>query len=210
MQTVKFQTDKIWVNASGDAVPFKFVPPIDRKKETMAQKVYKQALQAEKILQDLYYFMADTFSAINALVKKEYEIKGKEKKAGKGSFTWFNFDKSLKIEADIHEVVKWDEALSSEAYQLFKEYISQALSGDRELIDGLVTETFANNKGMIDTKKAFQIIKWGRKIKHSKFQKACDLLIQAQGIDRTKLYMRVWVKEEDGSYRNIVLNFSQI
>lgn len=212
MSTVCFHTSKnnTWRNASGDEVPYKFVPEVDKKKETLSAKILKQALQAEATLQNLYDFMTDAFAEITTLVKQEYEIKkGKSKKTTSG-FTWYNFDKSVKVESTVDEIVKWDETLSSEAYQILKEYIQSALTGDKELISGLVSEAFANSKGMIDTRKVFQIIKWGRKIKSAKYQKACELLTQAQGIDKTKLYMRVWVKEDDGSYRNINLNFSSI
>ena len=79
-----------------------------------------------------------------------------------------------------------------------------------ELISQLVKSAFANTKGMIDTDKVFQILRYEEKIKNKQFQKACELIKQAQSIDRTKLYMRIWEKDADGAYRNINLNFSNI
>lgn len=213
MKVVKIHTakDATWINAAGDAVPVKFVPKTDKLKETLAARVHKAALNAEAVLHNLYQLMNECFKQVSEMVKTEYEIKnGKQKKAGKGSFTWFNFDKSIKIEANINDIVKWDGALMTEAKQQLDNYISSNMSEANELISGLVTSAFSNSQGMIDTGKVFQILRYQDKIKAKTFQKACELMKQAQSIDKTKLYMRVWEKTETGEYRNISLNFSSL
>jgi hypothetical protein len=211
--TVKIHSskDSVWTNASGDNVPVKFVPKTDKLKESLAAKIHKAALSVESSLNALHEMMNDAFKTISAAVKEEFAIKnGKDKKEGKGSLTWFNFDRSIKVEADINDIVKWDNALMTEALTLLNDYINSSLSENNELIGGLVKDAFANSKNMIDTRKIFQLLKYEGKIKNSKFLKACELIRNAQSIDKTKLYMRVWEKVEDGTYRNINLNFSTI
>ena len=46
MQSIKIHTtkDATWLNAAGDAVPFKFVPKADKVKEALAGKIHKNAL----------------------------------------------------------------------------------------------------------------------------------------------------------------------
>lgn len=213
MNNVKIHksTDATWVNASGDQVPYSFVPVSDRKKEALAAKMHKAALDVEKRLADFYKLMSDAFDAVKKMVQEEYSIKyNKEKKQGKGSLTWFNFDRSIKIEADVNEIVKWDHALMTEAHDQLNKYISANLTEANELIAGLVTSAFSNSKGMIDTGKVFQLLRYEDKIKHKAFQKACELMKKAQSIDKTKLYMRVWEKTDTGEYRNINLNFSAL
>lgn len=212
MNNVKIYTpkDSTWVNATGDAVPFKFVPPTDKAKEILAGKVLNASIKIEADLKAFYEMLSRAFAEINLMVKKEYELKNGKPKGGKGSITWFNFDRSIKVEADVNEIAKWDNALMTEALTLLNTYLSQNMTDANELISGLVSSAFANTKGMIDTGKVFQILKYEDKIKHKSFQKACDLIKQAQSIDKTKLYMRVWEKGEDGSYRNINLNFSSL
>lgn len=210
---VKIYTSKnnIWVNANGDNVPVKFVPKTDKTKEALASNIHKAALSAEKQLNALYQLMNNAFIEVAKLVKEEYALKkGKDKKEGKGSLTWFNFDRSLKIEADINDIVKWDNALMTEALSLLNEYINSSLNENNELIAGLVKDAFANSKNMIDSRKIFQLLKYESKIKNTKYLKACELIRNAQTIDKTKMYMRVWEKMEDGTYRNINLNFSSI
>jgi len=212
-QNVKIHTskDSVWVNAAGDQVPFKFVPKSDKSKEAHAGKIYKSALNVEKVLNEFYELMREALEEIQKIVKEEYELKAKkEKKQGKGSFTWYNFDKSLKVEADVNDIVKWDEALMTEALQLLNQYIDNSLNETNVLIKKLINDAFANSKGMIDSRKVFQLLKYEKEIRSVKFQKACELMKAAQGIDKTKLYMRVWERTESGEYRNINLNFSTI
>lgn len=213
MNKVKIHTrkDSTWTNASGEMVPYKFVPKTDQAKESMAAKIHKAALNAEATLQTLYAMMNESFQEVSKLIKDEYEIKkGKPKKSGKGSFTWFNFDRSLKVEADMNEIIKWDGALMTEALRLLNSYISANLTDANLLISELVKSAFANSKGMIDSGKVFQILRYEDKIKNKSFQKACEIIKQAQSIDKTKLYMRVWEKSDNGEYRNIQLNFSSL
>ncbi len=210
--SIKIHTtkDTTWTNAMGDVVPVKFVPQSDKVKEALAGKVYKAALHAESVLLALHTMMGQAFKDVSSMIKQEYELKAKKKKETKGSLTWFNFDRSVKIEADMNEIVKWDGALMTEALELLNTYISANMTEANELISGLVKSAFANTKGMIDTGKVFQLLKYEDKIKAKAFQKACELMKKAQSIDKTKLYMRVWAKEDAGDYRNVNLNFSSL
>lgn len=213
MTTVKIHSKKnaTWCNASGDLVPYKFVPKSDQSKEALAGKVHKAAILAEACLAALYTMMNEAFAEISIMVNAEYELKNsKKKQAIKGNITWFSFDRSLKVEANVNDIVKWDNVLMTEAMVLLNTYISANMSEANELISGLVKSAFANAKGQIDTGKVFQLLKYEDKIKAASFQKACKLMRQAQSIDKTKLYMRIWEKAEDGQYRNINLNFSSI
>lgn len=210
---VKIHTtkDATWTNAAGEAVPYKFVPKTDKLKESLAGKLVKMALSAEDCLKALHIEMNKAMESVSEVIKNEYLNKySKEKKAGKGSFTWFNWDRSVKIEADINEIEKWDGALMTEALSLFKKYINDSLSDSNELINSLVNDAFSNSKGQIDSKKINQLLKYQDKIKNKSFLKACELIVKARDIDKKKLYQRVWIKTDDGSYRNVQLNFSAL
>ena len=214
MSNVKFQTNKkdtIWTNAFGDSVPFKFVPQSDKIKEELGVKIHKEAIKIEGLLNNLHILMNEARQKINTVIREEYELKNKKSlKVTKGSFTWYNFDKSLKVECEMNDIVKWDSSLMTEALNLFNKFLEKSLNEEAILIKGLINSAFSNTKGMIDTGKVFQILKHEDKINNPNFQKACELIRNAQNIDRTKLYMRVWEKSESGEYRNINLNFSSI
>ncbi|MFC4262444.1 DUF3164 family protein [Ferruginibacter yonginensis] len=213
MKKVKFHNSKdaIWCNADGDNVPVKFVPKADKQKEVLAAKVYKAALATEGAIASAFKTLNDAFAEVDKLIKEEFELKEKKRKPSKGNFTWFNFDRSLKIEREVNEIVKFDNALMSEALEQLKTYINNSIGSDSNaLINGLVTKAFANTKGMIDPGKVFQILSYQDKIKNQNFQKACEIIKKAQSIDRTKQYIRVFEKTETGEYRHINLNFSSL
>lgn len=213
MKTVNFHSTKneTWVNAAGDAVPYKYVPKNDKVKESLGAKIHKAALNAESVLKALHIQMNYAFAQIKAGLLEEFEIKKTKKQSlGKGSLTWYNFDKSLKVEADMNDIIKWDEALMAESLALFNKYLNSSLGEVDVFVRALVDKGFSNSKGQIDTGKVFQILKQEKNIKNTNFQKACQLIKQAQDVDKTKLYMRVWEKLPDGSYRNINLNFTSL
>lgn len=211
MQSVKFHSSKdaLWTNAAGDGVPVKYVPQLDKVKESLAAKVVKEAIKAETHLLEFHQLLKNAFAEVASMVKEEFDIKAKKKPA-KGNITWYNFDKSVKIEAQVNEISKWDNALMTEALTLLNTYMDASLGETAQLIKDLVNSAFATSRGMIDSKKVFQLLKYEDKIKNAKFTKACSLIRQAQSIDKTKLYMRVWVKESSGEYRDINLNFSSL
>lgn len=213
MSILKIHTtkDKVWVDAAGDQVPYKFVPVADRKKEALAARLHKSSLQVEQALHKLYDEFTDCFAQVKSLIREEFEIKnGKKKSFGKGSITWFNFDRSIKVEANMNDLLKWDDAMMTEALSLLNDYLSRNLTDANVLISGLVQGAFSNSKGQIDTGNVFKILKYEDKIKDKSFLKACTLMRNAHSLDKTKLYMRISEKMSTGEYRNINLNFSSL
>lgn len=210
--SVKIQksTASHWQNAEGDMVPYAFVPVIDRKKETLAGSLHKKALAIEAALKALQEAMDKAIAEVNVLIMEQYEIRYNKKRKAKGGLTWYNFDRSIKIESTLQGIVKWDQALMTEAKLQLDDYINSNMKEANEFISSLVSAAFSNTKGMIDTGKVFQILKHQDQIKAKAFQKACELMKKAQDIDRTKLYQRIWEKQDDGSYRNINLSFSSL
>lgn len=207
---MNFQTSKqkTWQDAEGNEVPFKFVPVIDRKKESLAEKLHKASIKCEAQLSDLHQQMNAAVEEIREAVLEEYKLKGR--KESKGNITWYNFDRSLKVEAALNDISRWDEALMTEAKELLDDYIRSSMSDANELISGLVSSAFSNTKGSIDSSKVFQILKFEGKIKDKRFLKACEMMKRAQQLDRTKKYMRIWRRAADGQYETINLNFSSL
>jgi hypothetical protein len=212
MIMVNFQSKATaWTNASGEVVPVKYITKSDKLKETLGSQLHKKALTVEKALAELHKLMADACDQVSLMVRQEYELKnGKSKPSTKGNLVWYNFDGSLKVEAKINDFVKWDDALMTEAKQLINEYLDSQLGEDHVLIKDLANEAFANSKGQIDSRKVFALLKYEGKIKSKRYTKACELMRQAQRVDRSKLYMMMSERLDDGSYRAINLNFSSI
>jgi hypothetical protein len=54
------------------------------------------------------------------------------------------------------------------------------------------------------------LLKYAVRINHPLFQEACTLIQKAIVRPDSKTYYRVFVKDEEGKYKNIELNFSNI
>lgn len=210
---VNFQTkkSKVWKNATGETVPVNFVPDAALGCEILAAGAHKEAIKVEAALRTLHNYLQEASRKASEFIKDDFEIKKKRKKADtKGNITWYNFDRSLKIETSVQDIVRWDDAMMTEALQLLNEYINSSLGDANVLIKGLVTKAFANTKGGVDSGRVFQLLKYENQINDKRFSQACNILRQAQDIARSKSYMRVWEKMDNGEYRNINLNFSSL
>ncbi|WP_346236125.1 DUF3164 family protein [Niabella insulamsoli] len=208
--TIQTPKQATWRDADGQEVPYKFIPSADRVKESLAGSLLKKAVKLEQLLLDFYDDLKAGFDKVYNQMLEDYKLRYNKDRKIKGSYSWYNFDKSIKIESRISDMVKWDEAMMNEARELLDSYLSQNLTAANELIRGLVQSAFHNTKGMIDTGKVFQILKYEERIRHKDFQKACKLMRNAQSVANSKRYMIVSVKEDDGTYRAINLNFSSI
>jgi hypothetical protein len=201
------KTDRVWKDAAGLQIPARFVTNAERSFELLSAKVLKSALHAEKTLLDLHVLMSECFEEVRALINQEMDSKKKPPLKQK-SLTWFNFDKSVKIEAKSSDLIKWNESMLTEAMDLINIFLGKSMGDVNDLIRRLVADALSNRKKQVDARKIFQIIKHRDKIKNKDFQAACDLLIQAQGYDRSKIYMSVSFRKQDGVYQAVNLNFS--
>lgn len=203
--------DALWINAAGDQVPRKYLSKVDVVKESHAGKLHKAAKAAELALMELHKQMDEACKDVANMVRAEYEIKnGKKARETKGGLTWYNFDNSLKVECNVDEVVKWDDGMMAEARKLLDAYLDSQLTENQALIKKIVMAAFSNRKGTIDSRKVFELLSYENQISSSNYRKACEIMRQAQIIDRKKVYMKMSERMEDGSYRFINLNFSNI
>jgi hypothetical protein len=211
--TPKFHSakDTTWTNAAGDPVPVKHISRSEKLKEATAARLYKKALKVQEALLDLFADMQAANMEIDAALRKDYELKtGQQKKAGKGGLTWYNFDASVKVETNVNEYLKFDDGLMKEAQVLLNEYIGSRLNEDQKLIAAIAADAFSTSKGSFDPRKVFNLLKYEGQVKSTRFSKVCELIRNAQRIDKAKAYYRISVRQADGSYQPIKLNFSSL
>ncbi|HPX60044.1 MAG TPA: DUF3164 family protein, partial [Bacteroidales bacterium] len=69
---------------------------------------------------------------------------------------------------------------------------------------------FSTSRGKLDTKKVLGLLKYESKIKDEKFQKAMGFLKESIRNVGSKNYYRISVKDDDGSWQPIRLDFSSL
>lgn len=211
--TIKFHSpkDSTWTNAAGDPVPVKHISKSEKMKEAIAARLYKKAMKMEEALVELFADMQQANMEIDAALRNDYELKtGQKKKAGKGGLTWYSFDGGIKVETNVNEYLKFDDGLMKEAQVLLNEYIGSRLNEDQKLIAAIATDAFSTSKGGFDPRKVFNLLKYEGQVKSTRFSKVCELIRNAQRIDKAKAYYRISVRQPDGNYRPIKLNFSSL
>lgn len=198
--------EKTWRDEAGTEVPANRITPLEKMKEKHS---YKIASDASKINKHLSSFK----TAIKTLCTEVFDnvMTAQEKqKATKGNFTWYNFDGSIKIEVSINENIEFDGLLIEKCKQKLLEIVGESISQDKAFIKELVLSAFQTSKGRLDTKKIMSLKKYSSRIKDERYQQAMTFLDESIRRPDSKTYFRVWVKDENGQYQNIDLNFSSI
>ncbi|MES1223351.1 MAG: DUF3164 family protein, partial [Bacteroidota bacterium] len=179
-------------------------------KELHSGKILKEALKINGYLNSLNAMINAANVDINKTIDLENKASGKTLKPTKGNFTWYNFDKSVKVEVSINETIKFDESKIASAREKLDAFITKNVQGTDDIVRQLINSAFANTKGGLDSKKVMSLLKYRSKIKDKGFQAALDLIEDSITRPSSKRYFRVWAKDESNQYKNIDLNFSSI
>lgn len=200
-------SDKVWTDESGTEIPYNRTTKVERLHERSANKIVKASLDVNKRLHALNDLLSD-------LSKEAYEAymfsKGIEKKS-KGNYTWFNFDRSIKIEVNVSEPIVFDSLTITAAKEKLDEFLDANIESKNEFIKQMVIDAFETQRaGNLDTKQVLKLTRYEDKVKSPKFSEAIKLIREAIRRPKSKTYRRVWIKDEAGKYQNIELNLSSL
>lgn len=205
MQITK-QTSKQthWIDEQGSQVPYNRTTALERTKETLA---YSLATEAKKIHDQLVCYK----TRIKYECQKLYTEAMKETtKQGKGNFTWFNFDMSIRVEVQVNDNITFDSIIIEQAKQKLMDLIEEGITKEKEFLKELITSAFQNTKGQLDTKKVLGLKKHASKIKDERYHEAMKLIDESIRIPSSRTYYKIAVKDTNGQFQNIDLNLSSI
>lgn len=193
-----------WIDETGTSIPFNRLSKSEKLKEKLAESLLKKALKIQALLEE---FKSDSDGSVNEL--KEVLIEEKLlNKSSKGNLTFYSFDRSVKLEVSVNEMIQFDEGLISAARECLDSFITKNVHGTDEVVRTLINSAFHNTRGGLDSKKVLSLMKYRTKIKAAEFQKALNLIEQAISRPTSKKYFRIWVKDHQDAYQNVDLNFS--
>ena len=206
---VKTQTskDQFWLDEKGSQIPFNRINEVERLMERSSAKLLKESLTINKRLSDFKFEVKETCEKIYDAYMK---MAKNEDKKSKGNFTWFNFDRSIKIEVSISERIEFDDLGIQVCKDKLNQYIDENVSAKEDFIKQMITDAFSTTKGKLDAKKVMSLLRYKSKVKTPLFLEAMDHLENSIRRPDSKQYFRVFGKLEDGSYQLIDLNFSSI
>jgi len=193
---------KIWITADGDNIPAKFVPAMDKKKDRYALKMAKKAKDLNNRITEFKQEMMEDGDSIWEEMQAAENVR-----TGKLGYSITSFDKSVKIEVNQSTRIEFDGQIEI-AKTLITEYLDDKLNEADADIKQLVHHAFESNKGQLDTKKVIGLFKWN--IKHDKWVRAIELIKKSMTTNLSKRYATIMVKDANGEYKDIKLNFSAI
>jgi hypothetical protein len=198
--------DGTWRDESGAEVPIEYVSAVSRLKERSAATLVREAKMISQRLAKFKKLVDKLSSDIFTMAMRDYEVKAK----GKGNFTWYNFDRSIKVEVSISERIEFDGLAIQASKEKLDAFLSENLDSKTEFLKQLVIDAFSTSGGKIDTKKVFQLMKYRSKIKDQLFQEAINILEAGITKPDSKTYFRIWERDKSGEYKLVDLNFSSI
>ena len=198
---------KMWYDEKKQAVPYARTTKSERLMERNSHRLLKEALKINAGLVELKELTRVLSHEAYLAFMEETNNAGKPRK---GNFTWFNFDRSIKIEVSISERIEFDDLHLAVCKDKLDEFLNINVESKDEFIKQLIMDAFATTKGNLDVKKLMGLLRYRSKIKAPLFQEAMAAL--EDGIRRpdSKTYFRIWLKDSENKYQNIDLNFSNI
>ncbi|MBS4064194.1 MAG: DUF3164 family protein [Chitinophagaceae bacterium] len=204
--TKQTSKDKQWTDEAGNTIPFDRTTKYERAAENT---VYSIATKAQRIHEALAEFK-DT---IRAEADRLYELFTKENGQigkGKGSATFFNFDRSIKVSVKVNDQITFDENTLDLAKTKLDELLNDGLEGAKDFVKPLVMDAFHQTNGRLDTKRVLGLRRYADRVKDPRYAEAMALIDKAVRRPSSKEYFQVWVRDANGEYQDIQLNFASI
>lgn len=212
MKTLKINqqkpADSIWKDENGMQIPYSRVKNYERMYERKLPALAKTALDINKRLTAFKADVKNTALELYDAFLKDND--GKAPGKGKGGITMFTFDRSIKVEVDVHDNITLDENFIGLAKAEFDELLKTALVDAKDFIEPIVTDAFETSGGRLDHKKVLGLKRHAHRITDERFHKALGYIDKAIRRVSTTEYFKISVQAENGQYHNIQLNFAKI
>jgi len=200
-------SDKEWMDESGTSIPYNRTTKAERLMERSSARILKSALSVNKQLKAFKDMVRD-------LSNEAYEAFMEEKSSNrvtKGNFTWFNFNRSIKIEVSVNEPIQFDDLTIAAAKEKFDQFLDENVQSKNEFVKQMINDAFETQRaGKLDVKQVMGLTRYQNKINDPLFSEAVALITEAIRRPKSKTYFRVWLKDEAGEYQNVELNLSSI
>lgn len=196
-----------WTDESGSVIPYNRTTKYERNAERVTAALAKEAIRLNAGLTAFKQRIKD--EALKLYTEFCNENGGKIGK-GKGGATFYNFDRTIKVEVQVNEPITFDENTIKLAKDKLDELLNEGLENAKEFVKPLVMEAFETSAGKLDTKRILGLQKHTSRIKDERYADAMALISKAVRRQSTKEYFRVWVKDTNNEYIDIQLNFSAV
>jgi len=208
MKAIKKQksSDKNWTDESGTTIPYNRTTKYERAAEVATFAIAQEAHKIHVQLVQYKDYIREEADRLYELFRTENGQIGK----GKGSATFFNFDRSIKVMVKVNELITFDENTIQLAKEKLDELLMKGLEGAMDFVKPLVMDAFQKTNGNLDTKRVLGLRRHTTRINQTLYTEAMQLIDKSIRRPSTKEYFQVWVRNDEGEYEDIQLNFAAI
>ncbi len=200
--------EKTWVDENGVPVPSTRVTKAEKLRERKTAQILKEAKKLNESLQKLKTLLKEGCEEMESVSLEELNV---EQLSNKGNLSFFNFDRSIKIERSVSEPMRFDDLTIAAAKEKLDQFLSEAIESKFDFAKEMILTAFETKNGKLDPKKITPLTRYESKVNHPLFSEACKLISQAIRRPDSKTYYRVWEKTgSDGKMEAVELNFSNI
>lgn len=200
------QSQKHWQDETGLSIPSGRLTKLELLKEKEAYDLLKAAASMNTTLVAFKEKVAKVCAKVMEEANKENNVKG----SGKGNFTWYNFDHSIKVEVRINSIRSFDDLTISAAKEKLEECLKQEGGGSSEFLQSIITDAFSKKNGKMDVDKVLSLKKHKERTKNQLFHEALDLIDKAIRVTSSKTYFTISQRMADGSYEPVNLDFASL
>ena len=199
--------DKVWVDENGYQIPVTYINAFDRMREA---KAHKLANDAAKLHDKLQAFKQEAIQTAMDIYKRFLKEKGIDATDRKGNFTFYDFDRKIRVEMDVKERITFDDMGIAAAKELLMKFLQDNVDAKAKFIKDLVMDAFQTSRGKLDVKKVLNLLKYESKIDDERFQEALKLIRESIIREDSKRYISISYRDGSGKWRPIVLNFASL
>lgn len=201
---IQKNTSKTWVDNRGQEVPREYIPKFDRYNEVQVRKIFAAAVKLNEQIVRFKNMAYDISDELYAEMLRNANIAPSDRK---GNYTLTSFDKSVRIEVNVNDLIDFDDNINLAQIKL-KEFIEKKTKGVDIDIVALINNAFTTRKGRLDKARIFGL--FSLNIQDPIWGEAMELIRKSINRNSTVRYMEIAEKDESGRYIPIRLNFATV
>lgn len=206
IKTMNQTKEKIWKDENGTGIPSSRITKAEKLNERKLAKIIGNAQSLHKKIEQ---FKRDLVKDFDDMELARYEELGVIPEGSTG-LSLFNFDRTMKIEKSISKPIQFDDQTIEAAKIVLQEIFRTTVETKYEYIRSMLTDAFQTTNGKLDPRKVLNILRYEKQANNPLYTKLCDLIKKAIRRPNSKTYYKLFIKDEEGKYNSIELNFSNI
>jgi len=192
-------------NAKGHLIPLGNVKDVDKLRDDLTRNIVASAKGVQAAMRE---FRANTLGDIQAFVDLAAERYGAKLGGLKGNTTLLSFDGRHKIQVQISEHLTFGVELQA-AKSLIDECLTEWTQGSPDEIKAIINQAFAVDKeGRVNTGAILGLRRLD--IQDPRWREAMEAIADSLQVVGSKKLLRVYERQEDGSYAPIPLDLAAL